>query len=838
MATGGGLSEDILSSLSSRAGLAHAFCKPTSGAADPAAACAAVESLKSGAASDAEMPEAGAKRAAVREAILQAFGPGPTIAEPPRLRAEATASRGRRPSSGDTAEPKRRVRRRTSSASAASASPAQSAASAAESEQSGPAAVPMETNEAKTQDCAAGGLGDSEVAGKMSTEDSPPAHVWVSLALAAALPLIDGVLPRDEHGMCVIPHPHALRKQTAKPSRRYITELGKIAYDTRKACDNCDTPISDQFYYSCAEGCEVDFCKKCHANLASLFAGLDAGHAEWIVRFAGRVSAHVLVTLKAPERRALARELAFEWPVEMFERIVRSFVDVADAQVVHVQDGENSDISKDVEFWHVVGMLQLLYEANQLPANECRFGEVAPRGPRIPHSRFSLGGIDKCDALAELERWRNANSLAVKLNVGEAVRESEQLKVDEGFATFLSHSNLVPVSFRQRCLQQDVRDSAPSKKGWRDRKIEVHREPKQLLPDVVKELGRQEQEKLLPRPLAVKFDGELGEGPGVNREFLRLAVQGILDGARASDEPLATLQDLEGLEQKEAALIWEYDSQLRTYWLQSSHAPPPESWSHKSLRTLGALLGHAILSGTLLPPVFPQVMYCLLLKDLGSPRSARPLTLGDLATVSPAMAKSLEKLLEYEGEDVGELFCLDWPRGNELTPMNRAEHVDAYVQWFFLERYAAQLQPLYKGFQAVVGLSPLLQNLVDSIQLEQILCGAELPIDVEAIRTGATEEGWKKDDKAYLESFWQVLLDLSDTERRSFLVFVSGCCRTPPRGWQDFALRIQRNGSGDDRLPTAYTCFNLLLLPKYTSVEVLRSRIRAAIKETEGFGLS
>eukprot|EP00747_Dinoflagellata_sp_TGD_P111381 gnl/TRDRNA2_/TRDRNA2_171212_c0_seq3.p1 gnl/TRDRNA2_/TRDRNA2_171212_c0~~gnl/TRDRNA2_/TRDRNA2_171212_c0_seq3.p1 ORF type:complete len:886 (+),score=161.09 gnl/TRDRNA2_/TRDRNA2_171212_c0_seq3:81-2738(+) len=534
----------------------------------------------------------------------------------------------------------------------------------------------------------------------------------------------------------------------------------------------------------------------------------------------------------------MAKMLRMARVLKAFKDLRMSFVDVADAQVVHVQDGENSDISKDVEFWHVVGMLQLLYEANQLPANECRFGEVAPRGPRIPHSRFSLGGIDKCDALAELERWRNANSLAVKLNVGEAVRESEQLKVDEGFATFLSHSNLVPVSFRQRCLQQDVRDSAPSKKGWRDRKIEVHREPKQLLPDVVKELGRQEQEKLLPRPLAVKFDGELGEGPGVNREFLRLAVQGILDGARASDEPLATLQDLEGLEQKEAALIWEYDSQLRTYWLQSSHAPPPESWSHKSLRTLGALLGHAILSGTLLPPVFPQVMYCLLLKDLGSPRSARPLTLGDLATVSPAMAKSLEKLLEYEGEDVGELFCLDWPRGNELTPMNRAEHVDAYVQWFFLERYAAQLQPLYKGFQAVVGLSPLLQNLVDSIQLEQILCGAELPIDVEAIRTGATEEGWKKDDKAYLESFWQVLLDLSDTERRSFLVFVSGCCRTPPRGWQDFALRIQRNGSGDDRLPTAYTCFNLLLLPKYTSVEVLRSRIRAAIKETEGFGLS
>ena len=31
---------------------------------------------------------------------------------------------------------------------------------------------------------------------------------------------------------------------------------------------------------------------------------------------------------------------------------------------------------------------------------ETRFGELTPRGPRVPETEFVLGGIDKCDAQA------------------------------------------------------------------------------------------------------------------------------------------------------------------------------------------------------------------------------------------------------------------------------------------------------------------------------------------------------------------------------------------------------------------------------------------------------
>jgi ubiquitin-protein ligase E3 A len=48
---------------------------------------------------------------------------------------------------------------------------------------------------------------------------------------------------------------------------------------------------------------------------------------------------------------------------------------------------------------------------------------------------------------------------------------------------------------------------------------------------------------------------------------------------------------------------------------------------------------------------------------------------------------------------------------------------------------------------------------------------------------------------------------------------------------------VSRNGSDDTRLPSAHTCFNHLLLPAYSSLEVMRDKLRYAITHNEGFGL-
>jgi len=47
----------------------------------------------------------------------------------------------------------------------------------------------------------------------------------------------------------------------------------------------------------------------------------------------------------------------------------------------------------------------------------------------------------------------------------------------------------------------------------------------------------------------------------------------------------------------------------------------------------------------------------------------------------------------------------------------------------------------------------------------------------------------------------------------------------------------QRNGGDSNRLPTAATCFNTLLLPAYATKDKLQERLGIAVEECEGFGL-
>jgi len=106
-----------------------------------------------------------------------------------------------------------------------------------------------------------------------------------------------------------------------------------------------------------------------------------------------------------------------------------------------------------------------------------------------------------------------------------------------------------------------------------------------------------------------------------------------------------------------------------------------------------------------------------------------------------------------------------------------------------------------------------------------------------AVRRGAKLQGWTEADEEYLNDFWNVVDSLNEDERNRFAIFVSSSARMPSKGWADFALQVQKNGKDDDRLPTAYTCFKLLLLPHYSSKDVLRTKLMQALAETQGFGL-
>ena len=73
--------------------------------------------------------------------------------------------------------------------------------------------------------------------------------------------------------------------------------------------------------------------------------------------------------------------------------------------------------------------------------------------------------------------------------------------------------------------------------------------------------------------------------------------------------------------------------------------------------------------------------------------------------------------------------------------------------------------------------------------------------------------------------------------QKKFLFFATGSDRVPIKGLGNLNFVISRNGADQERLPSAHTCFQHLLLPEYTTKERLRKQLLKAMQETQGFQL-
>lgn len=96
------------------------------------------------------------------------------------------------------------------------------------------------------------------------------------------------------------------------------------------------------------------------------------------------------------------------------------------------------------------------------------------------------------------------------------------------------------------------------------------------------------------------------------------------------------------------------------------------------------------------------------------------------------------------------------------------------------------------------------------------------------------------------------------TQKKQLLAFVTGSDRIPIGGLSKLRFVIVKNGPDSDRLsfmvegmvvpaglspffinrlPTAHTCFNALMLCEYSSKEKLKERLSKAISYAKGFGM-
>ena len=83
---------------------------------------------------------------------------------------------------------------------------------------------------------------------------------------------------------------------------------------------------------------------------------------------------------------------------------------------------------------------------------------------------------------------------------------------------------------------------------------------------------------------------------------------------------------------------------------------------------------------------------------------------------------------------------------------------------------------------------------------------------------------------------WSIVHELSEEDKKKFLFFCTGSDRVPIKGLGNLEFVIGRCADSD-RLPSAHTCFNHLLLPDYSSREKLKKYLITALANNKGFGL-
>uniref|UniRef100_A0A8D0WXT9 HECT-type E3 ubiquitin transferase n=1 Tax=Sus scrofa TaxID=9823 RepID=A0A8D0WXT9_PIG len=324
----------------------------------------------------------------------------------------------------------------------------------------------------------------------------------------------------------------------------------------------------------------------------------------------------------------------------------------------------------------------------------------------------------------------------------------------------------------------------------------------------------------LKKPLKVIFDGEEAvDAGGVTKEFFLLLLKELLNPIYGM---FTYYQD--------SNLLWFSDTCFVEH-----------NWFH----LIGITCGLAIYNSTVVDLHFPLALYKKLL-------NVQP-GLEDLKELSPSEGRSLQELLDYPGEDIEETFCLNFticresygvveqkkliPGGDRVTVCkeNRQEFVDAYVNYVFQISVGEWYTAFSSGFLKVCGGKVL--ELFQPSELRAMMVGNS-NYNWEELEETAVYKGDYSAAHPTVKLFWETFHEFPLEKKKKFLLFLTGSDRIPIYGMASLQIVIQSTASGEDYLPVAHTCYNLLDLPKYSSKEVLRTRLTQALDNYEGFSLA
>ena len=167
-----------------------------------------------------------------------------------------------------------------------------------------------------------------------------------------------------------------------------------------------------------------------------------------------------------------------------------------------------------------------------------------------------------------------------------------------------------------------------------------------------------------------------------------------------------------------------------------------------------------------------------------------------------------------------------------VTNETREQYVKDYVFWLTDKSIRPQFEAFHRGF--LTCLDPTALSMFTPEALREVMEGHR-DINIDELERTATYEEYEKSSD-YIRQFWQVVRSFSPDQHRQLLEFVTASDRVPVNGLESIQFIVQKNGDEDSRLPSSSTCYGRLLLPQYSTREILAEKLTKALENSLGFG--
>ncbi|XP_064418115.1 E3 ISG15--protein ligase HERC5 [Latimeria chalumnae] len=254
----------------------------------------------------------------------------------------------------------------------------------------------------------------------------------------------------------------------------------------------------------------------------------------------------------------------------------------------------------------------------------------------------------------------------------------------------------------------------------------------------------------------------------------------------------------------------------------------------------GVLCGLMVYNHCLAYLPFPLALFKKLLDEKPS--------LEDFKELDNRYGKSLQYIHDYECNDLEEVlgynFSAFWqnqevelvPNGKDipLTTTNKQKFIETFLNYVFNESVERLFDEFRRGLYKVCDREIL--EFFKPQELMAVMVG-NADYDWQRLQQNTLYGGGYSPSHPTITMFWKVFHELPLDQKKAFLLFVTGSDRIPPCGMDGVRITIARSFGSNFHMPEAYTCYNMIQLPMYTTVEHLKERLLKAISYNSGFGI-